>query len=221
MRSTPAWYLPLTPRTLTPTVFAITAGFVLVTIRPTAVLTIGDGQTVPRNVIPFEYVPELVALTLCVGLAPRLDLWDKYGTRRTARFALWCALTTIIVPIFVFIACLGFYPRDGTPPARELLPLANNVMVVSCLAIITVGTLGRLLGALLCIAALAAMLQVQAQAPRLAGFLPVTFGHRADLSLDTDIKWVWLATLAALALGTAWHRRAVPLRVTLRSSEDR
>lgn len=214
------WRLPLLPRLLSPAIVTILATFIVANWWPSAVLFVGSGNTAPRAVNPFEYLPMTVALALGVGLAPRLPQYDRYGTEHTRWAAIVSGLATVLVPLALFFAALTLYPADASPPAWFLRPIVNNVLVASFLAVILLGLLGRLIGTMLWAALIYTIWLAQSQTSAQEHLLPFTFGFRPDLTLDTSIRWLWIIGLALVAAAVVWVRRSVPIRVSIRQPEE-
>ena len=174
---------------------------------PAAFLWVGGHDTAPRAVSPFEYTPMLIAIALCVGLAPRFHDWDRHGTARHRTLALINAAVVVIVPLVVFFTALPLYqPPTGDPPATALIPLANNVAISALTAIVLVG----ILGALGWFATTYALLHLQANAPAAVPFLPFTMSIGPTGTLDTTPRWAWIAALSLIALAVTWTAAPFP-----------
>lgn len=214
--------LPLAPRTISPGVLAMVAGAVLASFSPTTFVVVGGtGQGPGRLVGVFEGVPMVVAVILVQGLAPRLPQWDRYGAVKTRHTALALATAATVVSCGYFFALLQLYPDWGDPPAAVLRPVVNNVAVAALVAVIFVGTLGRLAGVLAWAATLYAIAWAPLQWTSLGPLLPLNLTLGSPEGFDLSIRWGWLLALTALAGVTAWRRRMVPLEWTIRPPEER
>lgn len=219
-RRASGWLLPLRPRFLAPAIALIILTFPLVVVWPDALIFVGEQNRSPRAIGPFEYAPIVVAIALALGLAPRLPQWDRYGSVRTRWLAAGCAVAVVAVPVGVFFAALGLYPSLARPPARTLVPIVSNVAIASLLAVILLGTLGRMLGVVIWGAVLYATMFAQSLAPAWGGYLPLTNAVRPDLSHDLNVRWWWILALTAVAAFVVAVRRSVPIRISLRAPED-
>lgn len=213
--------LPMKPRMLWPGIVVIAATYVYVATWPAAFVYIGTSDVAPRAISPFEYAPIAIALVLCLGLAPRLDDWDRYGAPRTRTLALVNAGAVVVAPLAVFFTSLPLYPADGVPPASALIPLASNIAVAALLAVIVVGLLGPLLGTLAWAASIYCVMLWQSTAPEALAWGPFTMYVTANGEPDTATRWGWILGCALAAFAVVWTRRSVPLRITVRSPEER
>lgn len=211
--------LPLIPRFLLPGFVTIAATYAVAWQAPDAFFYIGAENIAPRAVSPFEYAPTLVALALCIGLAPRFHDWDLYGTSRTRALALVNMLTAVLVPQLVFSTALLLYPDAGEPPASALIPIASNLAVSALLASICVGLLGPLIGTLSWAATAYLLMSWQSNAPEYLAMLPYTMSNNSAGYFDDSGRWVWIVALSVCAITIAWLRRSVPFRITLRPAE--
>lgn len=213
--------LPLKARTLTPSILALVLAVIVCWRYPGAFFFIGEQNPAPRPVGPYEWAPTLLALTLAIGLAPRFDDWERYGTNRIRTLSLSNLAVTVLLPVFTSLATLLLlYPAAGEPPARNLLPLAGNVAVSALLASISIGVVGPLIGTAMWGTIVYALCWWQSAAPAYILTLPYTGSHTHDGALDLNTRWHWIIPLAVAATLITWTRRSIPIRITLRPPEE-
>ena len=216
-----AWQrpIPLLPRRISPALVGVLLTIALVFGLRGGDLYLGAGDVVPRLLRPLEYGPMLVAVALCLGMAPRFDDWDRFGTRRTRTLALTTLGVCSVVPVVFFLVLLTLplpMYRYEDVTASDVIPLVSNVALAALAAYTLLGTIGRLAGTIAWAAALYLLMLWQASVPSYVHLLPLNMHLSADATLDTTIRWAWLLLLMVAAVAVAWFRRAVPLRVTIR-----
>lgn len=213
--------LPIRPRFLSPSLITAAAVYVLCWRHPDAFLYIGEQNVAPRAVSPFEYGPTVLALVLCIGLAPRFDDWERFGSPRVRLLALTNQALAVAAPLLVFFSALFlFYPDDGLPSAGALIPIVSNVVVSALLACICTGVLGPLIGTLLWSAIAYVLMWWQSNAPDYLSLLPYTMSHTSNGDFDSAPRWAWIVVLTLGVATIAYTRRSVPVRITLRHPED-
>ena len=217
------WPLPLRARLLSPAAACTAVTLIVATAFPEAEIYLGGGDNSPRVLGPIEYGPMLIALSLCLGMSPRLPDWDRYGARCTRINSLAILAATLIVPLVVFLGLLMaplrvFSIYDVEPV--ELMPYGSNIAVSGALVFGLVGTLGRVAGTVFWAATMLCLIFWQSSAPSYGHLLPLT-GHFSYYGgVDDGVRWVWICLLVGAAAWIAWVRRAVPLSLTVRSAED-
>jgi len=208
--------VPWRPRLLYPAAVGIIASIVTLRWFPAMTMYIGGGDVAaPRSLGPIEYGPMVVALLLCLGLAPRLPDWDRYGAPGARIVALINSVLVVLVPLVLFAMALLLPSSAFTSawgPADQLVPYASNIAVAALLASVLLGTLGRLAGTVVWVAALVAVMLGQAQLPTHPQWLPLTVTVSSEGMLYTEPAWGWICFLAVAAGTLAWVRRSVPLR---------
>lgn len=215
--------LLLRPRSLWPSLVALLVVAAIAWQKPYAFFVIGGntGDKQGRVIGIFEVAPLPVTFTLGVGLAPRLMMWERFGTRRMGWVAVGVSLAVVTLPMAAFFALLQFYPAEGDPPARVLWPIAGNVLVAGLVLVSTLGLLGRLAGSLLWLLLLYVGYWLPTRWPAASEALPLTMFLRPDGTLDTATRWPWIAGLAVCAGLIAWQRRLVPIDPAIRPAEER
>lgn len=213
--------LPLRPRVLWPALLLLVVTLVVVWRAPAAYVFVGTENPAPRAIGPFEYGPASIAIASAMGLAPRFDDWDRFGHRRTRRLAVAHALATVAVPTGVAVLATSWVARDAGVSPGAGVGFWNNVMVAGLLAVALVGLLGPLTGTLLWGAGLYALLWGESLTAGPMRWSPLVLGGQADLTSAQSVRWGWLVVLGAGAVVVAWSRRSVPIRLALRSPEDR
>ena len=215
--------LPLAPRPILPVVLVMIAGVIIVRAKPTGFVEVGGttGAAPGRLVGVFEGVPLVISLALTLALAPRLPQWDRFGTTKTRRLAVAVAVAVAVISCGYFLLCLASYPSWGDPPAHVLRPVMNNVAAAGLLAVITVGTLGRLGGTVAWVITMYAAMWAPTHWPSTGRWIPLNLTRPAGAALDLSIHWGGLLVLTAAALATAFIRRLVPIEMTIRPAEER
>lgn len=209
------------PRRIWPALLCLTAT-TAIALTSLGQVFIGPPQVAPRLLLPLEYGPMLLAIALCVGLAPRFADWDRYGSTRTRTTALATLALSVTVPNAFFLILLTLplpvYAEHSLTP-NDLLPLTSNITVAGLLAYCLTATLGRLLGTVLWATTLHLLLMWQATVPSFVHLLPLTMHLTPQSTPDTAIRWTWILLLVLAASTLAYTRRAIPLRLSLRTQD--
>lgn len=208
--------IPWRPRLLYPAAAGIVASTVILRWFPATTMYLGGGDVAaPRTLASIEYAPMVVALLLCLGLAPRLADWDRYGAPGTRIVALINGVLVVIIPLVLFALALVFPSRAFTfawGAADQFVPYASNIAVAALLASVLVSVLGRLVGTVVWTALLLAVMVEQAALPAEPQWLPLTVTVTRDGALYTAPAWPWIVLLAIASGVLAWVRRSVPLQ---------
>lgn len=141
-------------------------------------------------------------------------MWEKLGTQRMSRQAVLVAMIVMLVPTALSLTLPT--PLDSTM-VNDLAP-SSNVATLAALAYLCVAYGGRLWGTITFGALYWGLAILPAEAPHLAIYSPRTF-FIVESGFHDRVPWRWLMILAVAVAWTAWRRRGLPLRLSIRATQ--